>query len=76
MACAKIRYGDRNRAVRARERMDRKKGVMLRVYRCAACKGWHLGNDRETRLENINRIFDRLPASDRAQTLKLIGERS
>lgn len=66
MPCAKVAYHSRNAAVAAQRRLDRKKGLLLHVYQCRSCRRWHLGNDRETRLENLNRAFDRLPMSDRA----------
>ncbi len=66
MACDKVTFRNRNAAVTARERLDRKKGRLLNVYQCPACKKWHLGNTHYTRLENLNRIFDRLPPTDRA----------
>jgi hypothetical protein len=66
MACKKVTYPTRNAAVAAYRKIDRKKGILLHVYQCGSCKRWHLGNDQYTRLENINRIFDRLPSSDRA----------
>lgn len=70
MTCSKFRYPNRKSAVAARERLDRKKGRLLQVYECRVCKRWHLGNTAETRVENLNRIFDRLPAGDRAQYLR------
>jgi hypothetical protein len=66
MTCKKVAYATRNRAVAAQRKIDSKAGKLLHVYHCPACKRWHLGNDHYTRLENINRIFDRLPPSDRA----------
>lgn len=66
MSCSKVTYRTRNAAVAAQRTIDRKRNILLHVYQCGTCKRWHLGNDRETRLENLNRVFDRLPLSDRA----------
>jgi hypothetical protein len=41
------------------------KGKLLNAYQCAQCGRWHLGNTPGTRIENLMRIFDRLPPSDR-----------
>jgi hypothetical protein len=68
MSCSsgKVSYRHRGAAVAAQRKIDRKRGVLLHVYECGSCRRWHLGNDRETRLENMNRLFDRLPMSGRA----------
>lgn len=68
MPCKKVAYRTRNAAVAAQRKIDRKGGKLLHVYQCSSCKRWHLGNDHYTRLENMNRLFDRLPVTDRATT--------
>lgn len=70
MKCSKQRYPNLHAADRARSKISRKRGYLLHPYLCRACNAWHLGNDRETRLENMNRLFDRLPPSDRAPHLR------
>lgn len=71
--CGKVCYPNRAAAVRSRNRQDRKRDRLLHAYFCGECRRWHLGNTQYTRLENINRIFDRLPPSDRAEALSQYG---
>ena len=68
--CGKIRHPSRVSACIARDKINKKRGRLLSVYQCGDCKGWHLGNNSGTRLENINRVFDRLPISDRCDEVR------
>jgi hypothetical protein len=62
-----VSYPNRNAAMASKRRHDDKgNGKLLNAYQCGQCGRWHLGNTRGTRIENLARIFDRLPPSDRA----------
>ena len=64
--CRKVRHATEQAALVARRRVRERTGKVLRAYLCPRCKAWHLGNTRGTRAKNLDRIFDSLPASDRA----------
>jgi len=65
--CRKVGYPNLKVALVSKRRHDnRGRGKLLHAYQCDKCGHWHLGNNRETRVENLMRIFDRLPPSDRA----------
>lgn len=61
MVCGKtgkVAHATREGAMITRKRQ----GKVLSAYRCSHCKQWHLGNTRNTRLANMNRLFDRVAA--------------
>jgi hypothetical protein len=65
--CKKVPYpGVKAEMAAKRRHGNNGKGKLLHAYQCDKCGRWHLGNTPGTRIENLMRIFDRLPPSDRA----------
>lgn len=64
--CTKVAYPSHKAAMGSKYRQNQHgKGRLLVAYQCAKCGKWHLGNTAGTRRANLDRIFERLPASDR-----------
>lgn len=62
-ATGKVGHPTREAACAARKRTGR----VLAAYRCGKCKQWHLGNTRNTRMANLNRLFDRIAKEGASQ---------
>ena len=56
--CGKVCYPSREKALSVRRKIDRRQGIILAAYKCG--RHWHLGNTPNTRLENMNRLFDKI----------------
>lgn len=61
MMCRKVGHQTREAAMIARK----KTGLVLSAYHCPQCKKWHLGNTDNTRLANMNRLFDKVAERER-----------
>ena len=59
-ATGKVMHHSRHCAHLAKNKVGKEKGIVLAVYHCSHCNKWHLGNTRNTHLENMNRLFDRI----------------
>ena len=47
----KVSYPTRTKALKAAEDMGRKRGVHFSVYKCLYCNGWHIGKNRQNKIE-------------------------
>ena len=46
----KVVYGSRESASKAAMKMEQKHGGHFSVYKCAFCDGWHIGKNRENKI--------------------------
>ena len=46
----KVAYGSYKSASKAAEKMGQKCGVHFSVYKCAYCDGWHIGKNRDNKI--------------------------
>ena len=63
----KVMHRNRVCAELAKAKVKQERGLTLLSYRCASCHRWHLGNTVATRVENMNRIFDRIAEMEAAR---------
>ena len=47
----KIAYGSYGSAYKAAQRMGQKHGTHFSVYKCAFCDGWHIGKNRDNKID-------------------------
>ena len=47
----KIAYGSYESACRAAQKMGQKHGTHFSVYKCAFCDGWHIGKNRDNKID-------------------------
>jgi hypothetical protein len=65
---SKTTYVSRREARQARRRLKTDKGIVVTVYRCPDCRGYHLGHDRRHFTPRIN------PAYREMQTIYTEGD--
>lgn len=49
----KVMYNTKDTALKAAESLEKKNGVHFSTYKCIFCDGYHIGKNRENKIENM-----------------------